>query len=120
MVPLHCANKLKTLAVLWKTMKKLQNLTSENNLYDQRNITCLMTTFTNNVTIKSKYLLEILSLETSEGIQKGSAAVSTDFKISQKPLSHNKRQFTASLVLNISDAKENTFDSLITYTFFKR
>lgn len=35
----------------------------------------------------------------------------------KKTHSRNKRQFTVSLVLNISEAKENTFDSFITYTF---
>lgn len=58
-------------------------------------------------------------METSEGIQKGSTAVGTDFRISHKNHSHNERQFTASLLLNISDAKENPFDSFITYTFLK-
>lgn len=37
----------------------------------------------------------------------------------KKVHSHNKRQFTASLVLNISEAKENTFESSITYTFLR-
>lgn len=33
--------------------------------------------------------------------------------------SRNKRQFTVSLVLNIREAKDNTFDSFITYTFLR-
>lgn len=61
MVPLCCANKLRILAVLWKTMKKLQNFTSESEKVTfVIDITCLTTTFMNNVTKKSKYLLEII------------------------------------------------------------
>lgn len=39
--PLHCANKLKILTVLWKTMKKLQDLKIVF-LFSEVNITCLM------------------------------------------------------------------------------
>lgn len=95
-------------------MKKLQDLMIVF-LFSEVSITCLMAILTNKVTIKSNHFLEIIVVNfwwNTEGYHWLQ-------NFTKKPPSHNKRQFTASLVLNISEAKENTFDSSITYTFLR-